>query len=126
VYLRAPVHARDASVGAREQLGREVAERADHLWLDELDLPVQVGPAGVELVRLRVTVARRSALEGVADKHVLPRQPDLPQELVEQLAGAAYERQALEVLVMAGRLADEHQVGVRVAVSEDHIGTPLV
>ena len=46
-------------------------------------------------------------------------QPDLLQQLVEQLPGAADERQALAVLLGARRLADEHQVGVGVAGAED-------
>ncbi len=44
--------------------------------------------------------------------------PDLAEQLVEQLAGLADERLALLVLVEAGRLADEHQVGVGVAGAE--------
>ena len=42
------------------------------------------------------------------------RQPDALEQPVEQLPGLADERDALLVLVEAGRLADEHQVGVRV------------
>ena len=37
------------------------------------------------------------------------------EQLGQQPAGAADERQALAVLLGAGRLADEHQVGVGVA-----------
>ncbi len=44
---------------------------------------------------------------------------------VEQLAGASDERLALEVLVAPRCLADEHQVGVRVAHAEDHLGPRL-
>ena len=52
-------------------------------------------------------------------KTSLARQADLAEQLVEQLAGLADERQALLVLVAPGRLADEHQVGVGVAGAED-------
>jgi hypothetical protein len=44
------------------------------------------------------------------------------QQLVEQLARAPHERDALEVLLGARRLADEHQVGVGVAGAEDRLG----
>jgi hypothetical protein len=81
---------------------------------------VQEGLAGVDLVGLRVAVARRPRLEHVRDEDVLARQADLLEQLVEQLAGAADERQALLVLVHAGRLADEHQVRVGVARPEHH------
>ena len=63
---------------------------------------------------------RRPAFQDVDDEDVRPRQPDLAEQLVEQLPGLADERHALLVLVGPGRLADEHQVGVGVAGAEDH------
>ena len=45
-------------------------------------------------------------------------QPDRLDHLRQQLAGAADERDALDVFVRAGRLADEHQIGVGVADAE--------
>ena len=45
--------------------------------------------------------------------------------LFEQLPGAPDEREPLLVLVHAGRLPDEHQVGVRVARAEHHLGAGL-
>ena len=50
------------------------------------------------------------------------RQADLAEQRVEQPPRLADERQALLVLVGAGRLADEHQVGVRVARAEHDLG----
>ena len=47
------------------------------------------------------------------------------EQLVEELPGLADERDALLVLVEARRLADEHQVGVRVAVAEDDLRAAL-
>ena len=52
------------------------------------------GSASISL-GLRVAVAGRPALEHVRDEHVARAQPDLAQQLVEQLAGLADERQAL-------------------------------
>ena len=43
------------------------------------------------------------------------------EQLAEQLAGGADERDALLVLVEARRLADEHQVGGRRARAEDDL-----
>ena len=51
---------------------------------------------------------------------------DLGQQLVEQLAGLADEREAQPVLVGARRLADEHQLGVGVAGPEHDLGPGLV
>ena len=82
---------------------------------DQLDLTEEVRLAGLDLLRLRVAIARRAALEHVRDVDVRARQSDPVQELLEQLAGLADEGNALLILVVAGRLADEHHLGVRVA-----------
>src|SRR5690606_32909602 len=50
-----------------------------------------------------------------------PVEADRRQHAVEQPAGAADEGQTLQVLVAARRLADEHDVGLRVAVCKDEI-----
>ncbi len=112
------VHACDSSRVGAQQLGREVAERADHARLDQLDLPVQVLLAVLDLDRLGVAVGRRPALQGVGDEHLRARHPDLAEQLLEQFPGGAHERQPLLVLARAGRLADEHQLGVGVARAE--------
>ena len=54
---------------------------------------------------------------------VLAGHPDLTEELVEELARAAHERQALPVLLGARGLADEHEVRVGVAHAEDRVRT---
>src|SRR5581483_11696927 len=123
--LLLPVHLRDAERPAGEKLRREVAERRDDDGLDQLDLAEEMALAGLDLVRLRVAVARRAALEDVRDVDVCACEADLCEQLLEQLAGLADERQALLVLVETGRLADEHQVGVRIAGAEDDLRPPL-
>ena len=119
------VHARDPELPAGEELRREVAERRDDHRLDQLDLAEEVALARLDLVRLRVAVAGRPALEDVRDVDVAARHPDLREQLLEQLPGLADERQALLVLVEARRLADEHQVGVRIAGAEHDLRPPL-
>src|SRR5438105_3701196 len=54
--LLGPVNARDAERLAREQLRREVAERRDHLRLDQLDLAPEVRLASLDLLVLGVAV----------------------------------------------------------------------
>ena len=58
-------------------------------------------------------------------KTSLALEPDLPEQLVEQLARPAHEREPLLVLVQARRLAHEHQVGVGVAGAEHQLGAGL-
>src|SRR6478672_1881087 len=115
------VHARDPERLAREELRGEVAERRDHLRLDQLDLAPEVRLTGLDLVRLRVAVSRRAAFEHVHHEHLVARHPDPGQQLAEQLPGSTDERHALLVLVEARRLADEHQIGGRRTRAEDHL-----
>src|SRR5207247_2471900 len=106
-------------------LGREVAEGPDQLRLDQLDLTEQVALAGLDLLWHRVAVPRGPALDHVRDVDVLPGHADSAEELVEELPSLADERVALLVLVEAGRLADEHQLGLGVAHAEDDLGAAL-
>src|SRR5262249_10512769 len=77
------------------------------------------------LVRLRIAVAGRTALEHVRDVDVAPLQADLREQLLEQLSRLPDEREALFVLVEPRRLADEHQVGVLATRAEDDLRAPL-
>ena len=123
--LLVPVHLRDARRLPREELRREVPERRDELRLDQLDLAEEVRLAGRDLLRERVAVPGRAALEDIRDEDVRARQLDPAEELVEQLPRLADERDALLVLVEPGRLADEHQVGVRASRAEHDLRAAL-
>ena len=48
---------------AAQQLGREVAQRADDARLDQLDLAEEVLLAVLDLLGMRIAVAGRPALE---------------------------------------------------------------
>src|SRR5205085_11062396 len=119
------VDARDAGRLPGEELGREVAERRDDARLDQLDLPEEVALAGLDLLRLRVAVPGRAALDHVRDVDPAPLEADPGQQPLEELPRLADERHALLVLVEAGRLADEHQVGGGIAGAEDDLRPAL-
>ena len=51
--------------------------------------------------------------------HLSAREADGLDHLVEQLAGRADKRTALEVLLLARALADEDEVGMRIPVAHD-------
>ena len=66
---------------------------------------------------------RRTALDDVGNVDVLmPVQVDELQHVVQQLAPPAHKGLALKVLVLAGALTDEHDLGVPGAYAEHHIG----
>src|SRR5262245_48082808 len=119
------VNASDPRLLPREELGGEVAKRRDERWLDQLNLAEQVALAGLDLVRHRVAVPGRPAFQDVRDVDVASLQADAGQKLIEQLPCLADERKALLVLVEARRLADEHQLGVRVTHAEHDLRAVL-
>ena len=114
----------DAFFRLQQQLRREVAERNDHARFDELELTIEPGRAGLDLVRLRIAVAGRTTLHDVRDVHVGPRQPDAFDELRKQLAGPADEGLTFQILLLARSFAHEHQIGIGAAHTEDHLRTP--
>ena len=88
----------------------------------------EVRAAGLDLVRHRVAVLGRAALEHVADERRLARHRDARDELLlvhrrddlgQQVAGAADERLAATVLLGARGLADEDDPG-RAATDAGH------
>src|SRR6185437_12016345 len=88
---------RDPGRVGGKQFGGKVAESCDHPGLDQVDLSLEVGPAGIDLLRLRIPVPRRPALQDIRDEDVLPLQPDPLQQVREEAAGPAYERETLAI-----------------------------
>src|SRR5205814_8942752 len=79
--------------------------------------------AGLRLGGLRIPVSRRTALEDVGDEDVAAREADPTQQLVEELARCADEGLALQVLVLTGRLPDDHDPRVLGANARDGVGS---
>ena len=84
-----------------------------------VDLGEQERLAGAHLVRRGITVVGRAALDDVGDVHVVPPEIDRLDDPGEQLARPPHERYALQILVAPRRLADEHQLGIRIPDPED-------
>ena len=119
--LRGPAHPGDAGRTPGQQLGGEIAQRADDPRLDQADLLEQVGVARLDLDRRGVAIPGRPAHQDVGDEDFRTRHPDLLQQLGQESARAADERQPLAVLFRPRRLADEHHVGIGVAGAEDDL-----
>src|SRR5690606_2616694 len=100
MYLAAKLSQR--LLHAEEGIGRRAAQRKDHLRLDERKLAVQIGDARRDLVRERRPVLRGSALDHIADEHILAPQLDGAENLLEQAAGGADKWTAGLVLGRAG------------------------
>src|SRR5690606_11993121 len=102
-------------------LRREGADREDRPGRDELELTVKEAGTGLDLVGPGVPVPRRPALEDVADEDLAPRAPDREEEQVQELSGRPDERPPGPVLLAAGRLAHNDEIGRGVPFPEDHV-----
>ena len=107
---------------AEQRLRRGIAERDQDVRVHQLDLALDEGQADLRLLRRRRAVAGRPPRNDVGDIGLAAIEADRGDHAVEQLARAADERQALDVLVAAGRLADEHHARLRIAVGEHELG----
>src|SRR5205809_6833687 len=115
--MQAPAQARDAGLGGEQRLHDEAPHREDQLRLDELELAQQVRRALADLEGLRIAVARRTALEHVADVDVLAaREAARGEHVVEQAPGLPYEGLDPRVRFGARRLA--HPPPVRLLVAD--------
>src|ERR1700737_4002727 len=117
-----PVEARDRLISGQQTCQRVPAEHQDDFRLDQPELLLEIRRAGLRLGRLRIPVAGRPALEDVRDEDLAPGETETTKKLVEQLASRADERLALQVLVLAGRLADDHDPRVDRAYSRHRLG----
>src|SRR6266511_1744226 len=105
----------------QERLRGEFSQCDDHFRLHGIDLPKQKRLAGVDFVRLRISIAGRTAFDHVCDVDISACEADRLDDFREQLTGAADERLPLLVFVRARRFADEHQIGVWIADTEHHL-----
>ena len=96
-------------------------EQDHELGRHQLHLALEERPAHLRLLRRGRAVSGRAPVDDVGDVDVRFAQTDGRQHLVEQLAGAADERLAFQVLVAAGRLADQHQPRLRRAAVEAEV-----
>src|SRR3990170_777929 len=121
LHLRLAVHLADGV--ARGEPGQGVAPQAhDDPGLYQLDLPLEVLSAGIDLPGQRVAGVRRAALDDVRDEHLVAAQADGRDEFVQEASGRADEGTRLLVLVEARRLAHEQHFGVRWAFTGDSVG----
>jgi hypothetical protein len=119
------VSLRDA-LTRHEPAERVAAERHDQGRVQDLELAPEVRRARRDLVRLRVAVVGRPAFHDVRDEDLVASPAERPEELRQQVAGAADERPAEAVLVEARALADEHDLGVGAPLPRHRVRPGLV
>ena len=116
---------RDAEILPDQRHGGDPAQTDDELRIDQGNLPIQPGTAGGHLGRLRIAVVRRPALHHVRNINPAPVEVDHLQHRVEKLPRGADKGNALQVFLLSGPLADEHEIGMLVPDAEDKVVPPL-
>src|SRR5215469_5077489 len=101
-------------------------ERHDGLRLDGADLPHEKRDAGVAFVFFRGAILRGPAFHDIRYVHVFAAQAHGCNHIVQQLTGAADERQPLRVFIGTRAFANEHQLGLRIARTKDEIGAAFM
>ena len=111
----------DAVAGRQQGLRRGIAERHQHVRIHEFDLALDERQAGQGLLRGRRAVAGRAPRNQVGQIDGGAVESDRGQHAVQQLAGGADERLALDILVAARNLADHHDARLRIAVGKHQL-----
>ncbi len=102
-------------VGREQVLRGDAPDRQHELRLEQRDLAHEVGQAGGDLLRLRIAVARRPALEHVGDEYVaVARTRPMACSMASSSCPAAPTKGSPRRSSSApGRLADHEPVGLR-------------
>ena len=109
----------DGRLRFEQGMRRNAPEGADDPRADRLDLPDQKRFTGRNLLRQRIPVPGRAALQDVADIDILPLQSHRGNDLREQLPCATDKRPSLGVFVRPRRLADKDQLRPGISLAED-------
>src|SRR5688572_9468184 len=124
VFVDTTAQPRDRFTRPEKRLSRKRAQRDDHLRLDDVDLPEEERLALFHFVGFGVAIFRRAALNDVGDVDILPLESDCLDDLRQFLPGAADERDSLNIFVPPRRLADKHQIRIRVTDAEHNLLPP--
>jgi hypothetical protein len=111
----------DPVSGLQDGLGGSGAKADNDFGSDGVNLSRKKRRTLPHFVFLGLAIFRRAAFHDVADVDVFALQTHGFNHLGEQFSGAAYERKALHIFVVAGTLADENQFRFGVAVAKDDI-----
>ncbi len=112
-------------IGIQHGLRRHPTEKTDDAGPEQRQLPLEPDVAGLNLLRLRVAIVRRPAFDGVHDIDLIAIQTEGGEHAIQKLSGASDKGQSLAVLLLAGRLADEHEIRMRVAAAEHDMGAAV-
>src|SRR5882757_6319277 len=115
-------HLADRGFYFQHRLNGKGAETYNRARAHGFNLSKKKRLARSDFVGFGISIFGRPAFDYVADINVAALEADAAlDDIGQQLAGAADERLATRIFVGAGRLADEHELCVRIADPEDQV-----
>ena len=99
-------HVLHGIVCAQKCLRRYTTQTQDDLGIDDLDLLDKDWQASLTFLWQRISVIRWTMFKNVGDIDIIAGESDGLEDLVQKLAGASYERFALNVLLFPRSLTD--------------------
>src|SRR5487761_417496 len=121
--VEAAVNAGDPLFDAQHRPHRRHSQAANQARLYRPYLPEKKWRTSFNLVFFRSPVARRAALDHVADIDILA--PDIHplQHPVQELAGAAYKRQSLFVFISPRAFTHKHQLSLGTSLPKNNMSS---
>ena len=107
----------DADLIPQHGPGRSGPQQHDHLGPHQRKLRPQIGHAGSGLLRRGHPILRRAAFHHIADVNFFPGIADGGNHFRQQLPGLAHKGQPLQIFIRAGAFANEHQIGLAIALA---------
>src|ERR1700739_758420 len=117
---------RNRVLGSQQRLRSCVAEANNRFGSDRIQLAIEIGRTGCDLIVGGCAVFRRAALHYVADVYVLALEAHRFNHLRQELSSTAHKRQPLNIFVMAGSLADKHELCMRIPYAKNNFVALLV
>ena len=112
----------DAVILPNQAHGSDSSKTHENLWLDQLDLLLQIANASILLRLERITVLGRTALDNIGDIAILTAiKVDDTEHIIKELSGSAHKRLTLQVLLLSRTFANEQNIRLRIAHTEHHI-----
>jgi len=107
----------------KQGVGSKRSQGTDYPRVDRLKLLDKKGLAGSYFLWLGIPVTGRTALEDIAYIDITPLQSHGRDNPGQKLPGAADKGSPLDVFISSRRLADEYDLGLRVPLTEDDVGS---
>lgn len=125
VFIKPSPEPGDGCRCLKQSLGGESAESTYEVGLDGRNLTLQKRETGFDLIGFGIPVARRTALDDIANINLAAGKFDGFDDTGKQLTGCTDKGFSLPILFKARTLADKYQLGPFISVTKYNIVSSL-